>query len=557
MSQILLGYEVPTGNAVYLNLKHTAIFGMTQSGKTTGLEALITRSKLKAIAFIVKRGEAGFHVFNQVVPYYKPRSDWQYVEGLLNVALREKVQYQPFMRWAILQVTKKHPANLREVLTRSESCEAEYPRRKEVFEQLSAYLRIILPELEKQTFATTLDLQEGVNVMDLNDMSLEVQQIVIASTIEYVFKNLDHVIVIIPEAWESLPQGKMTPIKWIAETFVRKGAVLHNYLWLDSQDIGGIDKTPLRQVDNWILGRMKEAHETERILKQLLGVKVKAKEIQTLPVGHFYCALGNTVQKVYVLPSGVPENVGVEVAKGIRSPESVQEFLHVTVSNGDLMYKAKSEELEIKVRELKQKIENMEKDRNKTTWDPKSESWTDPRITTLEETCREIKEETEKRIAEIKEKDARDIEEALAKIADFEKKVEVANKIRDALKELIGPFPVASPSPNGKRTVDLQDEETVFTVSHTERNIELSTKDQSGQIILCALKDLPKEGFTQNEVSDALKERGLPIEEKRLKFLLNVGLLQRGLLIPILPAPGTHDAKKYRIPGSVKVRVQE
>jgi hypothetical protein len=201
-SPILLGYEVPTGTAVFLNLHHTAIFGMTQSGKTTALEALITRSKLKAVAFIVKRGEAGFHVFNQILPYYKPRSDWQYVEGLLNVALREKVQYQPFMRWAILQVTKKHPENLRQVLTRSETCETEFPRRKEVFEQLSAYLRIVVPELEHQTFTTTLELQDGVNVMDLNDMTLEVQQIVIASSIEYAFKNLDHVIVIIPEAWD-------------------------------------------------------------------------------------------------------------------------------------------------------------------------------------------------------------------------------------------------------------------------------------------------------------------------------------------------------------------
>jgi DNA segregation ATPase FtsK/SpoIIIE-like protein len=539
-SSILLGYEVPSGTPVCLDLKHTAIFGMTQSGKTTALEALITRSKLKAIAFIVKRGEAGFHVYNQILPYYKPRSDWQYVEGLLNVALREKVQYQPFMRWAILQVTKKHPANLREVLTRSEECEKEYPRRKEVFEQLSAYLRIVVPELEHQTFSTTLELQDGVNVMDLNDMTLEVQQIVIASTIECVFKTLDHVIVIIPEAWESLPQGKMTPIKWVAEQFVRKGAVLGNYMWLDSQDIGGIDKTPLRQCDNWILGRMKEAHEVERILKQLLGVKIQAKEIQTLPVGHFYCALGNTVKKVYVLPSNVPESVGMEVAKRSRSPESVQEYLQVTVSNGDLMYKEKFEESEKRTRELEGKIKQMEIEKQ----------------TSITQSYVEFKEETEKQIRELTQKQEQDLKDAEAKIANFEKKLEATEKLRDALKDLIGFDIKKGPSVNGSpvQEVNLASETVNYILSHSEKTIEISTTDQQGQILFVALNDLPRDGFTEKEMANALAERGYNIGHGSLAPHLNVNLIKKGLLVRVAAGPGTHKAVKYRLPTKISIK---
>jgi DNA segregation ATPase FtsK/SpoIIIE-like protein len=537
-SPILLGYEVPSGNSVYLDLKHTAIFGMTQSGKTTALEALITRSKLKAIAFIVKRGEAGFHVYNQILPYYKPRSDWQYVEGLLNVALREKVQYQPFMRWAILQVTKKHPANLREVLTRSEECETDYPRRKEVFEQLSAYLRIVVPELEHQTFATTLDLQDGVNVMDLNDMTLEVQQIVIASTIEYVFKTLDHVIVIIPEAWESLPQGKMTPIKWVAEQFVRKGAVLGNYMWLDSQDIGGIDKTPLRQCDNWILGRMKEAHEIERILKQLLGVKVQAKEIQTLPVGHFYCALGNKVSKVYVLPSNVPENVGIEVAKGRRSPESVKEFLQNTVANGDLMYKEKYEESEKRVRELTERNKQLENEAILTRGqqaDKDSQAYNELKESFIQETSK------------------RDIV-----IQNLEKKLEGTDKFREALRDLIGvdQIPTRDPTVNASQVQDvhLEAESVNYAVSHSEKTVEITTRDQQGQILFCALNDLPREGFTEKEMSDVLQERGFKIGHGSLAPQLNANLLKKGLLIRVPADPANHKAVKYRLPAKVNIK---
>jgi len=47
--RILLGFEVGSGESVFLPLHHLAIFGMTQlSGKTTTLEALISRSDLKA-----------------------------------------------------------------------------------------------------------------------------------------------------------------------------------------------------------------------------------------------------------------------------------------------------------------------------------------------------------------------------------------------------------------------------------------------------------------------------------------------------------------------------
>ncbi len=324
--QILLGFSVPDGGPVYIPLHHLAIFGMTQlSGKTTTLEALITRSGLKAIAFITKRGESGFTKGHPVTPSYRPRADWQFVEGLVNVALGEKVKYEPGMRWAIMQVCKERQ-NLRQVRDTAQTLARDTKKDflRSVFEKLATYLEIVVPELEKWSFSDRLELTEGINVMDLNSMRLETQHLVIASTVEYIFQSLDHVVVIVPEAWETLPQSRMTPVKWVAQQFIRKGAAIGNYMFLDSQDIAGIDKTPLRQCDNWLMGRMKEAHEVERILKQLLGMKVKAEEIQTLPIGHFYAVVGNQVKKVYVLPSGVPEEVGIKVATGLMTPESVK-----------------------------------------------------------------------------------------------------------------------------------------------------------------------------------------------------------------------------------------
>src|SRR5437660_1126612 len=239
---------------------------MTQlSGKTTLLEGCISRAGLPSLAFRTKRGEAGFHKYNLVPPYYVARSDWQYLEGLVNTALGEKVKYEPGMRYAIMRVTEGTNGDLANILGKSKRLEKDSKRSfdKSVYHKLTTYLQGVVTNMSKFVFSNTLTLEPGINLMDLSAMEHypEIQQIVIASALNYVHENLTQTICLLPEAWEMLPQGRMTPVKWSAERFIRKGAAIGNYLWLDSQDIGGLDKTPLRQVDNWFIGRMKEAHE--------------------------------------------------------------------------------------------------------------------------------------------------------------------------------------------------------------------------------------------------------------------------------------------------------
>src|SRR6185436_19410240 len=79
---IHLGYEVGTGKPVEIPLAHLAVTGQTQqSGKTTTREALITRAKLPAIAFITKRGEGVFATGRRIPPYFRERADWQFVSS--------------------------------------------------------------------------------------------------------------------------------------------------------------------------------------------------------------------------------------------------------------------------------------------------------------------------------------------------------------------------------------------------------------------------------------------------------------------------------------------
>lgn len=93
MSKIKLGYEVETGNEVNIKPSHLIVTGLTQeAGKTTTLEALIKRSKKRAIVFRTKIGEKSFLAGTKIPPYFKDRSDWQFVQGLVEATIKDNLK---------------------------------------------------------------------------------------------------------------------------------------------------------------------------------------------------------------------------------------------------------------------------------------------------------------------------------------------------------------------------------------------------------------------------------------------------------------------------------
>ena len=325
--KILLGFEVGTGKEVHMSLHHTVITGMTQlSGKTTTLEAIISRANRRTIAFKTKRGESGFNNYREIPPFFEERADWQYVSTLLEAVMREKMKFERPWIMKATQGTK----TLREVLENVQMLRSEATKQlpENVYTALEEYLKIVVPQIETFRFSKTLQIIDGINVMDLTEMTLELQGLVIQSTMEYVLTNLHETILIVPEAWEHIPQGRNTPVKLYAETFIRKGAAIGNYLFIDSQDIAGIDKMPLRQCNNWILGRQREGHEVERVREQIGRTKIDAEEIRSLPLGHFIAILGDDIKKVYVLPAGVPSKIGRRVAMGEMTVSDAGKYMN-------------------------------------------------------------------------------------------------------------------------------------------------------------------------------------------------------------------------------------
>ena len=320
-SDILLGFEVGTGAPVSIPLRHMCITGQTQeSGKTTTLEALISRSGLKALAFITKRGEASFEEGRKIAPFFQERADWEFVESVMEATMKQKMKFE--RAWTVkacrgaltLADVQRNVARLQATSKRSMD--------QDLFMLLGEYLSKVVPLVERLPRVHDLDLQPGLNVMDLREYPEELQMLVVASSIAHIHKTGFQIVTIVPEAWKFIPQGRNSPVKVEVRKLVREGAALRNYIWIDSQDIAGVEKEILRGCSVWLLGVQREANEIERTLANIpKGVKRPSEgDIPRLALGQFYACFADQVRKTYVWPTWLIEQNAVAAARGLMNP---------------------------------------------------------------------------------------------------------------------------------------------------------------------------------------------------------------------------------------------
>lgn len=322
--KIKLGYEMETGKLVEFSADHIIVTGMTQlSGKTTTLESLVKESKKKAIVFRTKIGEKSFLDGTIIPPYFKDRSDWKFIKGMVESTM--KMRIDKFEQATIINLCKETGGN--SLLDFKKKVDQKLGEKisanaKVTLTNLQAYLEEVVPKLQTITFSNTLDLVEGLNIINLERFSRDsqVQGLIIASVLDEVLYNHKDVIVLIPEAWKFIPQERGSPCKLALEEFIRQGATNRNYIWIDSQDMSGVDKGPLKQISTWILGYQSEKNEVKHTLEQIPlpnSQKPKADDIMRLGMGIFYLATREETVKTYVQPWWLDDDkIAIKIAKG-------------------------------------------------------------------------------------------------------------------------------------------------------------------------------------------------------------------------------------------------
>jgi len=334
MKTIKLGYEIGSGKEVNIEPSHLIVTGITQlSGKTTTLEALIKRSKLRAIVFKTKIGEKSFTEGTEVAPFFRDRSDYEFVKSLIEAYSKEKINIEKgtLMRLckgtsSLLEIKKKVDEVLLGKLRGFDL---------EIYTRLQHNLENLIPQIQYANLSKTLSIYDGINIMNLERFSEEAQALIIQSTVDEVLKTMKNTILVIPEAWKFLPQKYNNPCKRVVESFIRQGATNNNFIWIDSQDMAGVDKIPLKQVSTWILGYQSERNEVKHTLDQISlpkKSKPKEEEIMNLKKGHFYLSSYEGVKRVYVQPIWLSDEDAIKIAKGkldvdkIEAPNNLTPF---------------------------------------------------------------------------------------------------------------------------------------------------------------------------------------------------------------------------------------
>jgi hypothetical protein len=137
-----------------------------------------------------------------------------------------------------------------------------------------------------------------------------------------------------PEAWRFAQAQRRSPVRDAAEEFIRQGAALENFLWIDSQNISGISAVLLSQIRVWLFGVQRLRTEIEKTLDAIpenLYPRPSRSDIQMLGKGEFIVCFDDQMYKTYVWPAWMRSALHAEaIARGEESVDSaraiVQEF---------------------------------------------------------------------------------------------------------------------------------------------------------------------------------------------------------------------------------------
>jgi len=342
-------FSVPEGEAVEVEPFHTLIAGQTQfSGKTTLAKRMATWAEeqgYRVLVFDTKETEADYQGFGREVPVcLRQPTDSFVLIGLLESMFRRKLT--PY--YATLSRLSQGAADTGEIITRAKKLESE--TRSAWLKDASRVLYDLLERLQAETqkirTVPSLELNEGINRMVINELSLEAQQLVVKNSFEDLLRRYArNTIGILDEAFKFLPQGFSSAATRPIMLTITQGAKTGLFVWIATQFLAITDKDPLKACALKFLGT--QDHETEVVHTLNLVPEAKARftkdDIMRLKLGHWILVRKSPPYTgiVYALPIGVETEIGRKVARNELSPQDIKKRL--VKEDEDIMYKERYE----------------------------------------------------------------------------------------------------------------------------------------------------------------------------------------------------------------------
>lgn len=354
MNEITIGFEIGTGKKVSMEPNHLVISGKTRAGKSKLMEALIDRSDLRFLILDAK-WPRDYDRFGSDIPLY--------IEEMMDPVKLKSLVSGERVSLADLDRLVEDSESWDDIVRLAQEREASkktHPVVKDRLRVISILFGKLIDEMEQFEFSEGIELPNKVNVMDMSRLSLELQQIVVSSTIRYIQRNLSNVVVVIDEAHRFIPQRSSSACSSDVVDFVREGAALSNLLWLSDQTITGVSKEALKQVETWILGRQREINEAKKTIDQIPQRKslgLRPEDIQTLRTGEFLVVSENWAKKTYAWPIWIDDEKARKVALGEIKIKDIKKL--EPVDDDEDMWKERYNTLKQEYNRLKKQSEEL------------------------------------------------------------------------------------------------------------------------------------------------------------------------------------------------------
>ncbi|MEM1589997.1 MAG: hypothetical protein QW175_06235, partial [Candidatus Bathyarchaeia archaeon] len=346
-----------------------------------------------------------------------------------------------------------------------------------------------------------LKLYPGLNRMCINEFSLEAQQLIVRNAFEAALRHYTrNLILVIDEAFKFLPQNWSSAASRAIMNVITQGAKTGLYVWIATQFLAVTDKDPLKACAVKFLGTQDHPTEIKHTLELIPEARGKfsADDIMKLKLGHWILVRKRPpfVGIVYSLPLNVPENIGVEVAKGLRTPENVRdEFLKPKIEEGgeDLVWKEKFEELERKHRQLleahDQLLQAYQQLQEKLETEETRFSNVTGRLNDLAEKYQSLAEDYAK------------LKSEKAALEGQLKQLQSLNAFREALIEFLKPSAAAS-------EISVTVVQPTLTIQKTIQPLTLTQQTLEGRIAIAYAEGLlPDKAFTTTMLNQILESR--------------------------------------------------
>ena len=315
-------HEVSEMSRVYIPVHHTGIFGQTGVGKTTLLKQMIEQAKeqgFRILIFDSKVTNAEFEGVGSTIPFYLQEStDPDVYRSLIEGVRTGGKGNMEYYRGGFIDVCEpedkpaaKTFADIgRNLQAKLDDKKHIHGRTRSMYREIQRDHDKLVKMLDSFDFADNpawlwdLDVDRArspVLRMPIRDLpNLSLQGLVVKSVVEALLRLGRKIIIVVDEAPNFVNQKQYNPAKSALQQLDSQGRSKEIFGWYTGQTITGFDKSNMKNLWYWILGREMEKNEVADVFDTQTEKVLTKDQIKKMKVGQFIVSTPDWAKVVQV-----------------------------------------------------------------------------------------------------------------------------------------------------------------------------------------------------------------------------------------------------------------